>query len=114
MTSAAAADEAPAQPDQPRRRRLAPILGVAATVAVLAPVGWLWQQSLVPDTFSVMDMGYPDYGGGPVPGDAADAMGAMGAMDGHGGTRRARGARRRRTRGRGHAARPERARPTSR
>src|SRR6476661_8836090 len=45
------------------RRRT--VLAVLATVAVLGPFGWLWQASLLPDTFSVADMGYPDYGGGP-------------------------------------------------
>lgn len=31
------------------------------------PLGWLWQASLVPETYSVMDMGYVDTGGGAVP-----------------------------------------------
>ena len=44
-------------------RRL--LLACLATLAVLAPVGYLWQQSRVPSTYSVMDMGYLDYGGGP-------------------------------------------------
>ena len=37
------------------RRRL--LLALLATAAVVAPLGWLWQASLVPDTYSVMDMG---------------------------------------------------------
>ena len=45
------------------RRRL--IIGLAATAVVLLPLGWFWQQSLLPSEFSVMDMGYADYGGGP-------------------------------------------------
>ncbi len=36
-----------------------------ATAAVVLPLGWFWQQSLMPSTYSVMDMGYVDYGGGP-------------------------------------------------
>ncbi len=32
---------------------------------MLLPLGWFWQQSLLPSTYSVMDMGYVDYGGGP-------------------------------------------------
>ena len=46
------------------RRRLAACL---ATAVVLAPVAWLWQASLVPATYSLMDMGYVDVGGGPLP-----------------------------------------------
>jgi FtsP/CotA-like multicopper oxidase with cupredoxin domain len=46
------------------RRRL--VVALLATTAVLAPLGWFWQASLVPDTYSVMDMGYVDAGGGEV------------------------------------------------
>jgi FtsP/CotA-like multicopper oxidase with cupredoxin domain len=48
----------------PDRRRL--LVALAATTAVLAPLGWLLSQSLVPGTYSVMDMGYVDAGGGTV------------------------------------------------
>ena len=37
-------------------------------MALLAPLAYLWQDSLVPETFSVHDMGTADYGGGPVGG----------------------------------------------
>jgi FtsP/CotA-like multicopper oxidase with cupredoxin domain len=37
----------------------------AATAAIVGPIGYLWQQSLLPDTYSVMSMGYADGGGGP-------------------------------------------------
>src|SRR5688572_23249251 len=46
----------------PPRRTLVALL---ATLVVLAPIGWFWSQSLVPDGLSAMDMGYADYGGGP-------------------------------------------------
>ncbi len=75
----------PAEPDKPadttrsRRRPIGRIIAVLATLAVVAPLAWMWQRSLQPDTYSVMDMGYPDYGGGPVPSDA------MAAMEGHAG-----------------------------
>lgn len=36
---------------------------MAVTVAFLLPTGWMWQQSLVPSTYSVTDVGYADYGG---------------------------------------------------
>jgi FtsP/CotA-like multicopper oxidase with cupredoxin domain len=44
------------------RRRL--VVGFVATAALLLPLGFFWQQSLLPSEFSVMDMGYTDYGGG--------------------------------------------------
>jgi len=49
----------------PRRRTT---YAVVATLVVLLPLGWLWRASLVPGTYSVMDMGYADFGGGPVAG----------------------------------------------
>ncbi|NIK56154.1 multicopper oxidase family protein [Kribbella shirazensis] len=45
------------------RRRLA--VALVAAVAVLAPLGFFWQGSLVPGDLSPMAMGYADYGGGP-------------------------------------------------
>ncbi|WP_188190338.1 multicopper oxidase family protein [Nonomuraea sp. SYSU D8015] len=36
----------------------------AATMALMGPLIWLWQDSLLPEAYSVMDMGYADYGGG--------------------------------------------------
>jgi FtsP/CotA-like multicopper oxidase with cupredoxin domain len=45
-----------------RRRR---VLAILAAIAVLGPLGWLWQASLLPGTYSMMDMGYADHGGGP-------------------------------------------------
>jgi FtsP/CotA-like multicopper oxidase with cupredoxin domain len=42
------------------------LLGVAATLAVLLPLGWMWKSSLLPDTYDIAAMGYPDWGGGPV------------------------------------------------
>jgi FtsP/CotA-like multicopper oxidase with cupredoxin domain len=46
------------------RARIAVALG--ATAALLAPLIWLWQTSLLPGTYSAMMMGYADYGGGPI------------------------------------------------
>ena len=45
------------------RRRL--LVAVAAALLVLAPLAWMWQQSRLPSSYDVMDMGYADYGGGP-------------------------------------------------
>ncbi len=47
------------------KQRIRLLAGVAATAVVLLPLGWFWQQSLMPSEYSVMDMGYVDYGGGP-------------------------------------------------
>jgi FtsP/CotA-like multicopper oxidase with cupredoxin domain len=40
-------------------------LAVAATLAVLVPLGWFWVDSLVPSTYNMVAMGRPDNGGGP-------------------------------------------------
>ena len=55
------------------RRRL--VLGSVATLVVLGPLVWFWQDSLMPGSYSVMEMGYVDYGGGPKP--AAHGMAGM-------------------------------------
>jgi len=41
------------------------LLSVTATLAIVVPLAWMWQASLVPDTYDLADMGYADYGGGP-------------------------------------------------
>jgi FtsP/CotA-like multicopper oxidase with cupredoxin domain len=46
-------------------------LPVLATVLLIAPLAWMWQTSRVPSSYSVMDMGYLDYGGGPQPDPSA-------------------------------------------
>ena len=53
--------------DSGRQRALKIVLPILATVAILAPLAWLWQASRVAAVYSVMDMGYPDYGGGAAP-----------------------------------------------
>lgn len=50
------------------RRRLRVIAPILATLAVAAPGAYLWQSSLLPARYSATDMGYVDYGGGPIPG----------------------------------------------
>jgi len=42
-------------------------IGTIAAVAVLGWIGWLWYESRLPGTYSVMDHGALDYGGGRVP-----------------------------------------------
>ena len=38
------------------------MLALVATLAVLGPLAWMWQSSLLPDAYSVLDMGRPDEG----------------------------------------------------
>ncbi|MDN3238308.1 multicopper oxidase family protein [Glycomyces tritici] len=54
-------------------RRAKTFVAVAAAVAVIAPVAWFWQASLVPDAYSVADMGRHDHGGR-APGGAASTV----------------------------------------
>jgi FtsP/CotA-like multicopper oxidase with cupredoxin domain len=60
-------------------RRAKILAAVAATVAVLGPVAWFWHSSLLPDAYSVTDMGYHDRGGGPDH-DASTAPQAVDAL----------------------------------
>ena len=48
-----------------RSTRVRLVVAVLAALAILAPLAWLWQSSLVAKSYSVMGMGYLDYGGGP-------------------------------------------------
>jgi FtsP/CotA-like multicopper oxidase with cupredoxin domain len=58
------------------------LAAIAATLAVVAPLAWLWQASRMPGEYSVMDMGYADYGGGPEA--AASGHDSMDGMHGTG------------------------------
>ena len=64
-----------------RRPSIRTLVAVVAAVVVLGVPGWLWFSSLLPSRYSIMDMGYADYGGGPAA--AAEGMAAMPGM-GHG------------------------------
>ncbi len=41
------------------------VVAGAATAALVVPVGWSWQASLLPDEYDMASMGYADWGGGP-------------------------------------------------
>jgi len=41
------------------------VAAVTATLAIVGTLGYFWNASRVPSTYSVMDMGYVDLGGGP-------------------------------------------------
>lgn len=58
-------------PVRARRRRV--LLAVVATAVLIGPLAWFWASSLVPSTYSVVDLGYADFGGGPI--DPAHAGG---------------------------------------
>jgi FtsP/CotA-like multicopper oxidase with cupredoxin domain len=60
-------------PHQGRRRVL---LALAAVAVLVGPLAWFWASSLVPSTYSVMDLGYADFGGGPI--DPAHVKGHAG------------------------------------
>jgi FtsP/CotA-like multicopper oxidase with cupredoxin domain len=53
-------------------------IAVAATLAVLGPIAYFWQDSLVPSTYDMLAMGYPDNGGGP---DAHRHTGGLSVAD---------------------------------
>ena len=63
------------------RRLLRIALPVLATVAIVAPLAWLWQASRVPSRYSVMEMGYHDYGGGAMPDTDAGGHGSHGQWE---------------------------------
>jgi FtsP/CotA-like multicopper oxidase with cupredoxin domain len=55
------------------------VLALVATLAVLAPLGWFWQASLLPDSYSVLDMGQVDEGRpGPAPAHRHHGVPALG------------------------------------
>ena len=51
--------------------RLRWLLPLGLSLAVLVPLGVLWQRSLIPSSLSVLDMGVPDFGSGTVFGASA-------------------------------------------
>ena len=63
-----------------RRDRVRILVGVLLTLAIVVPLGWMWWSSRLPSSYSVMDMGYADYGGGPRPAHEMDGMGHMAGM----------------------------------
>ena len=64
------------------RRALRLVLPVLATVALVAPLGWMWQASRMPGVYSVMEMGYLDYGGGAQPDPTLPGTAATGRPTG--------------------------------
>ncbi|TRW44009.1 hypothetical protein FJ693_15280, partial [Georgenia yuyongxinii] len=58
--------------------------GLFVLVVVLTVLGTAWWTSLVPGTISVMDMGYPDFGGGSAVAHGPGAGAGAGAERHHG------------------------------
>ena len=54
------------------------LLASAGALALVVPLAWMWAASLVPDSYSVMEMGYADLGGGPGSLEHAAASGHAG------------------------------------
>src|SRR5262245_55944726 len=46
-----------------RQGRLRLAVACAATLVITVPLAWLWQRSLLPTVYSIVDMGYVDDGG---------------------------------------------------
>jgi FtsP/CotA-like multicopper oxidase with cupredoxin domain len=47
-----------------RKDRVRLLVGVVLTLAIVVPLGWMWWASRLPGSYSAMDMGELDYGGG--------------------------------------------------
>jgi FtsP/CotA-like multicopper oxidase with cupredoxin domain len=47
------------------RRNTRTVVGVVATAALVVPLALMWSSSLLPSSYSVMGMGYAEFGGGP-------------------------------------------------
>jgi FtsP/CotA-like multicopper oxidase with cupredoxin domain len=48
------------------RDRVRVLVGVVVALAIVVPLGWMWWDSRLPSSYSVMEMGELEYGGGPV------------------------------------------------
>jgi FtsP/CotA-like multicopper oxidase with cupredoxin domain len=55
------------------RHLLVSVLALLLVMAV-AWIGWLWNDSRLPDTYSVMEFGVADFGGGNAPASAGQAL----------------------------------------
>ena len=65
------------------KRRLRVALPVLATVAIVAPLTWMWQASRMPAAYSVMEMGSLDSGGGAGLNPGVSGHGGHGEGNGH-------------------------------
>ena len=54
------------------RERVRRAVGLVLALAIVVPLGWMWWDSRLPSSYSALDMGAHDYGGGPEPGGHAN------------------------------------------
>ena len=66
-------------------RGLRVVLPILATLAIVAPLAWMWEASRMPGAYSVMEMGYHDYGSGAMldPGAGGHGNNGQGNANGH-------------------------------
>jgi FtsP/CotA-like multicopper oxidase with cupredoxin domain len=65
----------------PSRHAARVALPILATIAIVAPLAWMWQASRMPAAYSVMEMGYLDYGNGV---QSEPSVAGHGDANGHG------------------------------
>jgi FtsP/CotA-like multicopper oxidase with cupredoxin domain len=68
----------------PGRQAVRVALPILATIAIVVPLAWMWQASRVPASYSVMEMGYQNYGDGVQPEPNVAGHGGHGDASGHG------------------------------
>ena len=59
------------------RSRVRLAVGLVLALAIVLPLGWLWWDSRLPSSYSVMDMGELDLGGGPAPSGGSHSHAGM-------------------------------------
>ncbi len=69
-----------------RKDQVRVLVGVVLSLAIVVPLGWMWWDSRLPSSYSVMDMGEPDWGGGPRPQQGGHAHGHSGGHSDDAGT----------------------------
>ena len=65
-----------------RKDQVRVLVGVVLTLAIVVPLGWMWWDSRLPSSYSVLEMGEPDWGGGPRPAEGGHAHGQTGGHTG--------------------------------
>jgi FtsP/CotA-like multicopper oxidase with cupredoxin domain len=63
------------------RGRLGVLVAVVLTLVLVVPLGWMWWDSRLPGSYSAMEMGQLDYGGGPGSSAAGHAHMGHGTAD---------------------------------